>query len=31
MVVVPQATDPRARRLFLELAKLFPENPRVKA
>ncbi len=30
-VVVPQATDPRARRLFLELAKLFPENPRVKA
>jgi molecular chaperone DnaJ len=30
-VVVPQATDPRARRLFLELEKLFPENPRVKA
>lgn len=30
-VVVPQATDPRARRLFLELEKLFPDNPRVKA
>jgi molecular chaperone DnaJ len=30
-VVVPQATDPRARSLFLELEKLFPENPRVKA
>jgi molecular chaperone DnaJ len=30
-VVVPQATDPRARRLFLELEKLFPGNPRVKA
>ena len=29
-VVVPQATDPRARSLFLELAKLFPGNPRVK-
>jgi DnaJ-class molecular chaperone len=29
-VVVPSATDPRARRLLRELEKLFPENPRVK-
>jgi molecular chaperone DnaJ len=30
VVVVPPATDPRARRLFRELEKIYPENPRVK-
>jgi DnaJ-class molecular chaperone len=28
-VVIPEARDPRARRLFRELEKLFPDNPRV--
>jgi len=30
-VVIPEARDPGARRLFRELEKLFPDNPRVRA
>lgn len=30
-VVIPEARDPRARRLFRDLEKIFPDNPRVEA